>query len=209
MPLQSNVSRYRGRRAQGQVGLALSALALLIGGCASGAVGVTAGTATLAPSGATSTLAPPHATPSPTPAAYPVKVFFSRHPETDSTVGAVFPVNRVAPTLGVGTFAIQQLIAGPTAGEAAAGYFTELTGSLSGASQCAGADFVYTINSATSTGTLQFCRQTTLPGDLSGARIKAEIVATLTQFPNVTQVIILTSAGHCFDDASGADLCLH
>jgi spore germination protein GerM len=181
-------------------GLALAALAVALGACGGTSTIVSTPTATVPP---TATAVPP----TPTAAGYAVKVFFSRHPDTDSNVNAVFPVNRVSPTLGVGTYAIQQLIAGPTAAEATAGYFTELTASLSGASNCGGADFTYTISG--NVGTLKFCKQTQLAGDLTGARIQAEIVATLTQFPNVTKVIILTSGGHCFNDLSGADMCLH
>jgi hypothetical protein len=181
--------------------MALAALALTLGACGSSSTIVTTPTATVPPP--TATAVPP----TPTATGYPVKVFFSRHPETDSNVNAVFPVNRVSPTLGVGTYSIQQLIAGPTAAEAAAGYFTELTASLTGPSNCGGPDFTYIISG--NTGTLKFCRQTQLAGDLVGGRIQAEIVATLTQFPNVTKVIILTSSGHCFNDLSGADMCLH
>lgn len=184
-----------------RLGLALTALAGALIACGAPSSIVAVPTATVPP--ATATTAPPTATAT----GYPVKVFFSRHPETDSNVNAVFPVNRVSPTLGVGTYAIQQLIAGPTAAEASSGYFTELTASLTGASNCGGPDFTYTISG--NVGTLKFCKQTQLAGDLVGGRIQAEIVATLTQFPNVTKVIILTSSGHCFNDLSGADMCLH
>jgi spore germination protein GerM len=185
---------------QARMGLALATLVVALVACGGTSTILSTPTATVAP---TATAVPPTATA----AGYPVKVFFSRHPDTDSNVNAVFPVNRVSPTLGVGTYAIQQLIAGPTAAEAGAGYFTELTASLIGSSNCGGPDFMYTISG--NVGTLKFCKQTQLAGDLTGARIQAEIVATLTQFPNVTKVIILNSAGHCFNDLSGADMCLH
>ena len=57
---------------------------------------------------------------------YPIKVFFSHFPQSTNNSTAVFPVDRVSPTLGVGTFAIQLLIAGPTTDEHNAGYFSEL-----------------------------------------------------------------------------------
>jgi hypothetical protein len=146
-----------------------------------------------------------------------VKVLFSKHPDSDSSVQAVFAVKRVSPTSGVATYAVQQLIAGPTAAEKALGYFTELTASLTGASNC-GADFQITLNThidphtgtpSTQTGTaaLKFCRATQLAGDLVGPRIKAELDATLKQFPTITKTQILTNTGHCFDDASGQDNC--
>ncbi len=52
---------------------------------------------------------------------YHVDVFFSRHPDSDTHPGAVFAVHRTAPTLGVATFAIAQLMAGPTPTESANG----------------------------------------------------------------------------------------
>src|SRR6266571_6215838 len=43
---------------------------------------------------------------------YPVKVFFSRWPESVGTdFSAVYPVDRISPTIAVGTFALQLLIA--------------------------------------------------------------------------------------------------
>jgi hypothetical protein len=147
-----------------------------------------------------------------------VKVFFSKHPETDGNVSAVFPVKRVSPTSAVATYAVRQLIAGPTASEKGLGYFTELTTSLTGASTCGGADFQITLNThidphtgtpsmQTGTAVLQFCRATQLAGDLVGPRIRAELDATLKQFPTITTTQILTSTGHCFDDSSGTDTC--
>ena len=147
-----------------------------------------------------------------------VKVYFSKHPETDSNVSAVFPVKRVSPSTTVATYAVQQLIAGPTAAEKGLGYFTELTTSLTGASNCSGADFQITLNThidthtgtpsaQTGTAVLKFCRATQLAGDLVGPRIRAELDATLKQFPTITKTQILTNTGHCFDDSSGLDNC--
>jgi hypothetical protein len=146
---------------------------------------------------------------------YPVLVYFSKNPDSYNDSTAVFPVHRTSPTLGVATYAIQQLIAGPTSSEAADGYFTELSTVLqrSGASSCGGPDFQITLNTRgatpeTGTATLQFCRQTASPGIGADARVKAEIEKTLTQFSNITKVVILLQDGHCFGDESGADLCL-
>jgi len=147
-----------------------------------------------------------------------VKVFFSRHPETDSNVNAVFSVKRVSPDVKVATYATQQLIVGPTAAEKAQGYFTELTTSLTGVSNCSGADFQITLDThidahtgtpsaQLGTAVLKFCRVVQLAGDLTGARIAAELNAALTQFATIKKAQILTSAGHCFNDLSGQDNC--
>ncbi|HKV85952.1 MAG TPA: GerMN domain-containing protein [Ktedonobacterales bacterium] len=142
-----------------------------------------------------------------------VLVYFSKHPDSDSNPDAVFPVSRVSPDLGVATYAVKQLIAGPTSSEAASGYYTPIVGIFSGASNCGGADFTIALNKkgstpAQGTATLQFCRQTSLPGDLTGAYIKAELTKTLTQFATIQRVVILNISGACFDDLRGGNLCL-
>jgi hypothetical protein len=42
-----------------------------------------------------------------------------------------------------------------------------------------------------------------LHGDLSGARITAQVNARLRQFATITKVQILTKDGACFNDLSG------
>jgi hypothetical protein len=152
---------------------------------------------------------------------YPVKVYFSRYPESVSTnFSTVYAVDRISPTIAVGTFALQLLIAGPTLSEQQAGYFTELNTMLSGPSNCSsprpvgGPDFTLTLDkkgtvTEPGTATVKFCRGLTSPGIGADARVKAEISATLTQFANIKKVVILTKDGHCFGDESGKDFCLN
>jgi hypothetical protein len=148
-------------------------------------------------------------------------VYFSKHPDSLNDPTAVFPVQRVAPTSAVATFAIQQLVAGPTVEERSAGLFSELNSIFIAPSECdagsnptqGGPDFTLTLNKKGSTteqgtATLQFCRPTSSPGIGADARIKAEIDKTLTQFSTITKVVILTRSGHCFGDESGLDRCL-
>lgn len=153
------------------------------------------------------------ATPAPT--GYPVNVHFSRHPDSDGDFTKVFSVRRTSPNLGVATYAVQQLIAGPTAGEQQAGYFTELTSAIdkTDASNCNGADFTITLNVRGTTpeagaATLRFCRTLHTGGIGADARINAELRATLTQFPTIKNPIILTKAGNCFGDMSTQNSCL-
>jgi len=155
-----------------------------------------------------------------TAAGYPVKVFFSRFPESVSTnFSAVYPVELMPPTIAVGTFALQLLLAGPTLSERQAGYFTELNTMLNGPSQCSaplpvgGPDFTLTLDkkgpaTQIGTATVKFCRSVISPGIGADARVTAQINATLKQFPRIKQVVILTRDGHCFGDLSGKDLCL-
>lgn len=145
----------------------------------------------------------------------PVLVYFSKHPDSDNNVNAVFSVGRVSPDLGVAKFSLQQLIAGPIASEKTAGYYTELTTSLSGASNCGGADFLLypdhkgATTAAPGTMTIKFCRSIQLAGDLTGARITAQITRTMLQFSNIQHVVILTNDGGCFNDFQGANACLN
>jgi hypothetical protein len=196
-------------------GRTLLGLVLVSGTLAVAACGTTGGaTSTSTPTSA------PTATAAVTPttsglAGYPIKVYFSNNPGTMM----VTAVNRISPTLQVGTFAIMMLIAGPTPEERASGLFSELNDAFSGGSTCAGTlpvdgpDFTLTLNMkgatpSPGTATLKLCRPTTLPGEGTGARIKAEINATLLQFPNIKSVVILNKDGNCWDDLSGQNMCL-
>jgi hypothetical protein len=161
-----------------------------------------------------------HASTASTPTGYPVKVFFSRFPESVSANNsAVYPVDRISPTIAVGTFALQLLIAGPTLSEQQSGFFTELNTMLSGPSNCSGnlpvggPDFKLTLDkkgpvTEIGTATVKFCRSINSPGIGADARVTAEINATLKQFPRIKKVVILTRDGHCFNNAIGNDNCL-
>lgn len=190
-------------------GITVTLLASL-SACVSVPATTTGGTPTATVPVATTT---PAATMRPTPGVYPVKVYFAKHPDSDNDPTKVFAAQRVSPTLGVATFAITQLLAGPSASEQSAGYYTPWAGALTGSSNCGGADFVITLDHRGSTpapgvATLQFCRTTQIPGELAGARMTATAQATLLQFSNIHKVIILNVAGSCFDDLSGQNLCL-
>jgi hypothetical protein len=150
---------------------------------------------------------------------YPVKVYFSKFPDSLNNFNAVFPVDRSSPSIAVATFSIQLLIAGPTLSELSAGYFSEFNSILTGPSSCSaphptgGPDFTLTLNrkgskSAPGTATLRLCRASQSPGVGADARILAEINATLKQFSNIKNVVVLTQAGQCFGDESGKNLCL-
>lgn len=214
------MSMQRHHRRMWRVGAGLAsllALGALLVGCASGPSVVNAPTAT-APASATATPTSPAAPTATTgttgSSGYAVKVYFAQHPISDNDPARVFSVNRVSPTLGVATYAIQQLLAGPTSAEANAGYYTPWANSLTGASNCGGKDFTVTLDhrgatAAPGVATLQFCRTTQIAGELAGARMTATAKATLMQFSNIHSVVILNSTGHCFDDLSGMNACLN
>lgn len=134
---------------------------------------------------------------------YPVNVYFSKHPDSDNDPARVFPVGRVSPTLGVGTYAISQLLAGPTAGEQQAGYFA--TARLRDGSATCTSDFTLSIQSGVAT--LQFCKTFDHIGVISDGQAESELKATLLQFSSIQKVIILNKAGDCEFNLSGLNLC--
>ena len=140
---------------------------------------------------------------SPSPSGVAVKVYFSKHPQSDNDPSATFAVSRLSSDPGVGKFAVSQLLSGPTSAETQAGFFTPGL-AMSGNSTCGG-DF--SLNIAGSTATLQFCRTTALKGVVADGQLQSELTDTLKQFSGVTKVIILNQASHCLFDASGQDLC--
>ena len=170
--------------------LGLSLLALILAGCG----------ATTTPGSATS--------PTTTPGGTSVTVYFAKHSDTDNNPTAVFAVQRTTSattTQDRATFALAELLKGPTPTERSQGnYYSPFDGALALQSFCSGAfrDFDLTLDhrgttAEAGTATVHFCRRVDIAGDLDGARMKAMITATLTQFPAVQRVVILTYQGSC------------
>jgi hypothetical protein len=139
-----------------------------------------------------------------------VQVYLSRDPDSLNDFTAVFPLAReVTPgDQGLAGAALEALIAGPTAAEQAQGYFSDFGALLVGTvSYCkGGADFVLTVEAGLAT--VHLCRATSSAGIGQDARAQAEVEATLTQFPAITSVRVLSFDGHCLFDQSGMDTCL-
>lgn len=138
------------------------------------------------------------------PVAYPVKVHFSKHPDSDEDPAKTFPLSRTSPTSGVAAYAISQLIAGPTASEVAQGYFSNVR-VRNDASSCGNNDFSLSIKDGVAT--LQFCRTFDAIGTIADGQADQTIQATLKQFPAIKKVVILAKDGHCQFDLSGEDHC--
>ena len=153
-------------------------------------------------------------TPSPTatstsPAAgrFPIEVLFSRHPESDSDPAAVFAVDRVAPDSGVARYAIGQLLEGPTAEEADAGYFSTWTSFMYGDdSDCEGERFAIALEDGVAT--VRFCVRVILLGVVADGQALSALTATLERFATVDRVVVLNRAGDCMFDLSGLNRCL-
>ncbi|MEC4849524.1 MAG: hypothetical protein SAJ12_00810, partial [Jaaginema sp. PMC 1079.18] len=133
-----------------------------------------------------------------------VKVFFPNPQKAQSDLGYVEPVWRRTDSMGVGSFAIAQLIAGPTPQEKQLGLNSALT--LQGSSNCGGENFQLTIQNQIAK--LQLCRNVVTAGIGDDVRAQSALTATLKQFPTVDTVIILDARGNCFGDLSGENTCL-
>jgi hypothetical protein len=140
------------------------------------------------------------------PKTYSVSVYFSKRPESDDDPSKVFPVKRTAPDIGVGTFAITELLKGPNDNESANGYFSTANLRSGSVSNCSGKDFTLTISGGKAT--LKFCRQFDHLGVVADGQAESEINATLKQFSSVQKVVILNYRGDCEFNLSGQNLCL-
>ncbi len=138
---------------------------------------------------------------------YDVRINFSKNPESYSDFTYTQSVNRKTERIDMGTFAIEQLIAGPTSEESANGLFSPLQNKFSGDSNCSGADFSLVV-SATGKATVKFCRDLITAGVGEDAMISETITKTLKQFSAVYKVVILDKNGNCFGDLSGENQCL-
>ena len=128
-----------------------------------------------------------------------INIYFSKDPESFDDPLTLYPVIRELNGNDPISFAVSQLIAGPTNEDKENGLFSELV--LSGESNCQGMNFEYTVNSKVVT--LQFCRKLELSGEMQGARIKEMIHRTLTEINNIEDVIILGQNGSDIFDLKG------
>lgn len=134
-----------------------------------------------------------------------VKVYFSKTPDSENDFDLAFDVDRSTDRSDISTFAIEQLIAGPTTQEQSKKYYTPLE--LSGDSNCSQKDFL--LNLKDTVAALKFCRDIKSAGIGTDARITSTITKTLKQFPAIKEIKILTKDSHCFGDQSGMDKCLN
>lgn len=133
-----------------------------------------------------------------------IKVYFSKHPESDNNFQLVFPVSRTTSDPGVAKAALDQLIAGPTNAESQQGLFSDWK--LSGSSNCGGDDF--SLNISSGKATMKLCKDFNSAGIGQDARAQSEADATLKQFSTVTKTVYLDKNGNCLFDQSGQNQCL-
>ncbi len=135
---------------------------------------------------------------------YPLQVFFSKSPQSNDDPNKVFGLQRNSMNPDVATFAVKELLKGPTAEEKAAGYFSK-TAVRAGPSNCDDNDFRLTI--ADGVATLRFCRVFDHLGVVADGQAESQLNTTLKQFDSVKRVVILNRTGDCEFDLSGQNSC--
>jgi hypothetical protein len=104
------------------------------------------------------------------------------------------------------TFALEQMIAGPTQSEKAAGLSSTFAGRISGTSNCGGANFVAQIQPG-QVAQVKFCKQVSGVGSFADGVLLASIGEAAFQFSGVSKVLILDQSGKCLFDESGLEIC--
>lgn len=146
-----------------------------------------------------------------------VQVFFTKQPETGST-HKTFAVTRTTTEADVATFAIAQLITGPTDAEKSSGYSSALEGRIGakGGASCDGsADFATKMDARGTTAepgtlTVTLCKNPTFQGNyLAWSQSIDQLKDTVLHLPGVHAVVLLTSRNTCYDDQGDGTLCLH
>lgn len=108
-------------------------------------------------------------------------------------------------------FVMEKMIAGPSDQDKTDYFwFTPIT--LSGDSNCGGADFQITKDTSANKITVKFCKTVQTAGVGDDARITTVIKAGMEQFlseDSTKTVVVLTKDGNCFGDGSGTNQCLN
>lgn len=140
-----------------------------------------------------------------------VKVYLFNNTLFNTTGSTIYwqPTLRTTLRNDVATFAIEEIILGPTETEKSQGFAPSIGPdrfvTFIDASNCSGKDF--TLNISQGSAILRFCRATTLSGDMSGFIVSEQITETLKQFPEIQKVTILNKNGTCFNDMKGSGEC--
>jgi len=102
-------------------------------------------------------------------------------------------------------FVVEQIILGPDEDELDLGLKPTFGQNNSiwftSPSDCEGKDFILSVENGLAT--VQFCRDTSLAGDMSGFIVEQQVGESLKEFSEVDRVLILDSQGRCFNDMKG------
>ncbi len=143
----------------------------------------------------------PTPTPTPTGEEIELQVFFSKRPESNNDFDFTSGREKNTTRKDVGTFAIQELIEGPSEDAQDQGLYSPIE--LQGESNCDGHDFTLFVEQ-NGEAVLQFCKDVKIAGVGDAARIESTVTDTLEQFSTVETVTILTKDGSELGDLSGS-----
>ena len=123
---------------------------------------------------------------------------FNMPDNTDYVTGVSRSTNRI----DIATFALEQILNGPTPNEMTNNlsptFGTNSFVRFTGESNCSGKDFQISIEDGQAT--VRFCRTSASNGDSAGFIVEQQINNTLKQFPTVKTVKVLNPDGFCFND---------
>lgn len=115
------------------------------------------------------------------------------------------PVERHTPRTDVATFALEEIMKGPTTVEVEQGlrptFGEEYFVTLSGNSQCGIKTFTLNIDPDNYFAKVKFCKDVNFTQDLSMSLLTDQIRKTLIQFEKIHKVQILNKAGNCINGA--------
>jgi hypothetical protein len=132
-----------------------------------------------------------------------ISVFYSKAPENELDFTAVVEQKRTTTRADLETFALEEIMKGPSSPEKTQGAQNPIA--LSGSSNCSDKDF--SLDITLKKATMKFCKTVVSNGIGDDARIKTVIEKTLSQFDTIDSVLILTKDGSCFGDQSGQNSC--
>ncbi len=120
-----------------------------------------------------------------------------------SNFGYTSPVVRETARSDIATYAMEELLRGPSPQETENGLQTifgeDEFVTITGDSSCGGKDFVVGLNIRDEVAQVHFCRNLSFLGDASTQILREMIHKTLTQFESIQKVRIFNNKNNCFD----------
>lgn len=131
--------------------------------------------------------------------------FFDQEAFINAEMNFIDYVNRTTERSDLATFAVEEIIKGPTTEEQTQGLAATFgDGSLIrfiGESNCGNKDFTISIEDRNAT--VRLCREIFINNDNSSGIMRSQIAQTINQFSSVDQTRVLRVSGECADDMAG------
>lgn len=121
-----------------------------------------------------------------------IKIFFGKNPVSFDSSNIVCSVIRETNSTDLISFALDELIKGPTSEEASEGLYSEIN--LVGESNCEGKDYKYTIDNGNLT--VQFCKRLDLADEMQGDCVVKTVTQSIMAIDKVDRLTILDFEGN-------------